>query len=182
MTKYSPPSSLPLKPKTKAIWKHCRIVLYRTGTSLIVHCTVAGSYVRIHFNWEGPPTFEGGRKPGIAAPHWRYSWTGTSSSRWQEFWTAWTLTNCTSDLSLEIQLNRDIFLTLAGVLNSLNMTEYTSVPEFIDPVFTKTSPKRSFSLIQNERFGLVFAKTGSIISGTDLSLEIQVNRDIFIIF
>jgi hypothetical protein len=40
------------------------------------------------------------------------------------------------------------------------------VPEFIDPVFVKTSPKRSFSVIQNERFGLVFVKTGSIISGT----------------
>jgi hypothetical protein len=40
------------------------------------------------------------------------------------------------------------------------------VPEFIDPVSTKTSPKRSFSVIQNERFGHVFAKTGSIISGT----------------
>jgi hypothetical protein len=43
------------------------------------------------------------------------------------------------------------------------------VPEFIDPVFTKTSPIRSFSVIQNERFGLVFAKTGSIISGTGFS-------------
>ncbi len=43
------------------------------------------------------------------------------------------------------------------------------MPEFIDPVFTKTSPKRSFSVIQNERFGLVFAKTGSIISGTEVS-------------
>jgi hypothetical protein len=41
------------------------------------------------------------------------------------------------------------------------------VPEFIDPVFAKTSPKRSFSVIENERFGLVFAKTGSIISGTE---------------
>ena len=30
----------------------------------------------------------------------------------------------------------------------------------------KTSPKRSYSVIENERFGLVFAKTGSIISGT----------------
>ncbi len=40
------------------------------------------------------------------------------------------------------------------------------VPEFIDPVFTKTSPKRSFSVIENERIGLVFAKTGSINSGT----------------
>jgi hypothetical protein len=38
------------------------------------------------------------------------------------------------------------------------------VPEFIDPVFRKTSPKRLFSVIQNERFGLVFAKTGFIIS------------------
>ncbi len=44
--------------------------------------------------------------------------------------------------------------------------DYTAVPEFIDPVFVKTSPKRSFSVIQNERFGLVFVKTGSIISGT----------------
>ncbi len=35
--------------------------------------------------------------------------------------------------------------------------------KFIDPVFTKTSPKRSFSVIENERFGLVFANTGSII-------------------
>ncbi len=43
---------------------------------------------------------------------------------------------------------------------------YCTVPEFIDPVFTKTSPKRSFSVTQNERFGLVFAKTGSIILGT----------------
>ena len=40
------------------------------------------------------------------------------------------------------------------------------MPEFIDPVFPKTSPKRSFSVIQNERFGLVFANNGSIISGT----------------
>jgi hypothetical protein len=30
----------------------------------------------------------------------------------------------------------------------------------------KTSPKRSYSVIENERFGLVFAKTVSIISGT----------------
>jgi hypothetical protein len=42
-----------------------------------------------------------------------------------------------------------------------------TVPEFIDSVLAKTSPKRSFSLIENQRFGLVFfAKTGSINSGT----------------
>ncbi len=42
----------------------------------------------------------------------------------------------------------------------------TPMPEFIDPVFAKTSPKRSFSLIENKRSGLVFEKTGSINSGT----------------
>jgi hypothetical protein len=35
-----------------------------------------------------------------------------------------------------------------------------AVPEFIDPVFTKTNLKRSFSVIENELFGLVFEKTG----------------------
>jgi hypothetical protein len=45
-----------------------------------------------------------------------------------------------------------------------------TVPKFIDPVFVKTSPKRSFLVIENERFGLVFAKTGSINSGTDVNV------------
>jgi len=40
------------------------------------------------------------------------------------------------------------------------------MPEFIDPVFTKTSPKRSFSLNRKWAFWLVFVKTGSIISRT----------------
>jgi hypothetical protein len=40
------------------------------------------------------------------------------------------------------------------------------VPEFIETVFAKTSPKRSVSVIEKERFGLVFAKNGSINSGT----------------
>jgi hypothetical protein len=40
------------------------------------------------------------------------------------------------------------------------------VPEIIDPVFAKTSPKRSFCMTENERFGLVFVKTWSINSGT----------------
>ncbi len=34
-----------------------------------------------------------------------------------------------------------------------------AVPEIIDTVFAKTSPKRSFSMIEYERFGLVFTKT-----------------------
>ncbi len=40
------------------------------------------------------------------------------------------------------------------------------MPEFIDPVFLKTSPKRSFSITENEHFRLVFTKTGSKKSAT----------------
>ncbi len=47
--------------------------------------------------------------------------------------------------------------------NSLNPTP---VPEIIDPVFAKTSQYARFLLSENERFGLVFVKTGSINSGT----------------
>ncbi len=43
------------------------------------------------------------------------------------------------------------------------------VPEIIDPVLAKTSPKRSFCMNENESFGLVFVKTGSINSGTVVS-------------
>ncbi len=43
--------------------------------------------------------------------------------------------------------------------------------EFIDPRFRENKPKRSYSVIENERFGLVFAKTVSIISGTDPSKD-----------
>jgi hypothetical protein len=48
------------------------------------------------------------------------------------------------------------------------------VPEVIDPVFVETSPERSFSLIKSERIGLVFAKTGSINSGTGESVNVLV--------
>jgi hypothetical protein len=40
------------------------------------------------------------------------------------------------------------------------------VPEIIDPVFAKTSQNARFLLSENERFGLVFVKSGSINSGT----------------
>ncbi len=48
---------------------------------------------------------------------------------------------------------------------------WCTVPEFIDLVFAKTSPKRSFSMSENEGFGLVFVKTGSINSGTGVYLN-----------
>ncbi len=43
------------------------------------------------------------------------------------------------------------------------------MPEIIDPVFAKTSQYARFLLSENERFGLVFVKTGSINSGTVVS-------------
>jgi hypothetical protein len=43
---------------------------------------------------------------------------------------------------------------------------HSTVPEIIDPVFAKTSQNARFLLSENERFGLVFVKTGSINSGT----------------
>jgi hypothetical protein len=47
------------------------------------------------------------------------------------------------------------------------------VPEFIGPFFAKTTPKRSFSVIINELFKLVCAKTGSINSSTG-SLQYRI--------
>ncbi len=40
------------------------------------------------------------------------------------------------------------------------------VPEFIDPVFAKTSPKNAGSMTDNERFWACFRKTGSLTSVT----------------
>jgi hypothetical protein len=57
--------------------------------------------------------------------------------------------------------------------NKLCTKGLRAVPEFIDPVFTKTSPKLSFSLNRKRAFWLVFAKTGSIISGTGVYKEMS---------
>jgi hypothetical protein len=55
-------------------------------------------------------------------------------------------------------------------VNDFNNVGFTNppVPEIIDPVFAKTSQNARFLLSENERFGLVFVKTGSINSGTEL--------------
>jgi hypothetical protein len=39
--------------------------------------------------------------------------------------------------------------------------KFTPVPGIIDPVFVKTSQNARFLLSENERFGLVFVKTGA---------------------
>ncbi len=62
------------------------------------------------------------------------------------------------------------------------MQYQTPVPEIIDPVFTKTSPKRSFCMTENERFGLVFVKTGSMNSGKGLNGDIPVHEIIEPVF
>jgi hypothetical protein len=53
---------------------------------------------------------------------------------------------------------------LADSTVSEEMLGPNPVPEIIDPVFTKTSQYARFLLSENERFGLVFVKTGSINS------------------
>jgi hypothetical protein len=61
------------------------------------------------------------------------------------------------------------YRAVSGVFQNIDPPtplSHSPVPEFIDPVFAKTSPKRAFSMAENERFGVVFAKTGSINSGT----------------
>ncbi len=45
------------------------------------------------------------------------------------------------------------------------MGDESVVPEIIDHVFAKTSQDARFLLSENERFGLVFVKIGSINSG-----------------
>jgi hypothetical protein len=61
-------------------------------------------------------------------------------------------------------------LKILGVRSSTKaricQTTLTTVPEIIDPVFAKTSQNARFLLSENERFGLVFVKNGSINSGT----------------
>ncbi len=42
--------------------------------------------------------------------------------------------------------------------------------------FAKTKPKRSFSMTENERFKLVFANTGTIISGRGIYYIVHFNQ------
>jgi hypothetical protein len=57
-------------------------------------------------------------------------------------------------------------LKFSALFNSVPPFIIHPVPEIIDPVFAKTSQNARFLLSENERFGLVFVKTGSINSGT----------------
>ncbi len=65
-------------------------------------------------------------------------------------------------------LSRDRVFRLQLTIGSKTLFIYIGVrcPNFLNRFFVKASPKRSYSVIENERFGLVFVKTGSINSGT----------------
>jgi hypothetical protein len=56
------------------------------------------------------------------------------------------------------------------------------LPEIVDPVFAKTSQNARFLLSENERFGLVFVKTGSINSGTVLKIKLRFAVSVSICF
>jgi hypothetical protein len=90
-----------------------------------------------------------------------------------------------ANLHVQCRIQKSVFRTLYFSRNrtteknevfkfrrqSYLMLGKNSAPKIIDPVFAKTSPKRSFCITENERFGLVFVKTGSINSGTALLLN-----------
>ncbi len=59
---------------------------------------------------------------------------------------------------------------------------HSPVPEIIDPVFTKTSPKRSFSMSEHERFGLVFTKTRVYKIGHCFGSEFTIQRRLCLCF
>jgi hypothetical protein len=59
----------------------------------------------------------------------------------------------------DVSIGRFFYTCRCSQLNS-------PLPKIIDPVFAKTSQNARFLLSENERFGLVFVKTGSINSGT----------------
>ena len=57
-------------------------------------------------------------------------------------------------------------LTVLQLSGCWNQRQKSPVPEFIDPRFRENKPKTLVFNHRKQRFGLVFAKTGSIISGT----------------
>jgi hypothetical protein len=48
------------------------------------------------------------------------------------------------------------YIKKATSLTAIVGISCSPLPKFIDPVFAKTSSKRSFSILENERVGLVF--------------------------
>jgi hypothetical protein len=76
-------------------------------------------------------------------------------------------TSLTANITSRKHVSEHIHEYVKG--SSMEDGEMNPVPEIIDPVFAKTSQNARFLLSENERFGLVFVKTGSINSGTGFS-------------
>ncbi len=79
-------------------------------------------------------------------------------------------------LLAERDIGAQIF-TSANSLAYFHDNHLLTVPEIIDPVFTKTSQNVRFLLSENERFRLVLVKTGSTNSGTGL-YKLQMETEI----
>ncbi len=154
------------------------------------------------FSWHSPLKY---MLPLLIFPWWqvRAGWAGTCAriSNMADIWLpsgreyvqfnpfiTWKAENSLSDFCVmhEIFLEKTMvnistaFLVEHALLVSIfkihRWQTYCTVPEVIDLFFAKTSPKRSFSMTENERFGLVFANTGSISSGTALCIVFEHQR------
>jgi hypothetical protein len=93
-------------------------------------------------------------------PVWKYDFTVSK-------YDLMVTTNRNPDLVFfEIYAARDKYMRIvAENLIVSKPNNFCPLPEIIDPVFAKTSQNARFLLSENERFGLVFVKTGSINSG-----------------
>ncbi len=107
---------------------------------------VRNSWIAVRNNWIAV------RNSWIAA---RNSWIAVSNS-WIEVMNSW----------IAVRNNwiavRKIWISVRNIWMAVRNT----CARIYRPGFAKTSPKRSFSVIENEHFGLVFVKTGPINSGT----------------
>ncbi len=61
--------------------------------------------------------------------------------------------------SYKLEFSQILIKARIKLLFYTHNTVQCTVPEIIDTVFAKTSPKRLFSMTEYERFGLVFTKT-----------------------
>jgi hypothetical protein len=73
------------------------------------------------------------------------------------------------------------YIQVVGTSDCCCRSPDSLVPEIKDPVFTKTSQNARFLLSENERFGLVFVKTGSINSGIGFNPQSRQSARLFLV-
>ncbi len=107
-------------------------------------------------------------EPGGWRPHWWQVWSPQRTSSRERHWR--------KKIS-EHKYVKQVLVENGNQDPSAWCSPLCTVPEFNDLVFVKTSPKRSFSVIENERFGPVFTKTGPINSGTGNFCGVNSRRE-----